>query len=57
MDIALVTIILFGAIALLVTEKFAVDLTAICIMVALIVTGILTPKEALIGFSHPASEM
>jgi len=54
MDIAIVTIILFAAIVLLVSEKLPVDLTAICIMVALIVCGILTPKEALTGFSHPA---
>ena len=53
-DIVVVSIVLFAAIVLLVTEKLPVDLTAICIIVALIVTGILTPKEALLGFSNPA---
>ncbi len=54
MDILIVTAILIAAIALLVTQKLPVDLTAICIMVALIVTGILSPKEAFLGFSNPA---
>jgi len=54
MDIVVVTVILFAAIALLVTQKLPVDLTAFCIMVVLIVTGILTPKEAFLGFSNPA---
>jgi di/tricarboxylate transporter len=53
-DVVIVTVVLFAAIVLLVTEKLPVDLTAICIMVVLIVTGILTPKEALLGFSNPA---
>jgi di/tricarboxylate transporter len=49
-----VSILLIGAIALLVSEKLPVDLTAIGIIIALMVTGILTPREALLGFSNPA---
>ena len=54
MDIIIVSVVLFAAIALLVSQKLPVDLTAICIMVVLILAGILTPKDALIGFSNPA---
>lgn len=54
MDIIAVTIILSAAIILLVSEKFPTDLTAIGIMVVLMVAGIVSPAEALIGFSNPA---
>ena len=54
MDIALVTVILFAAVYLFATERLPVDLTALGIMVALMVTGILTPREALGGFANPA---
>jgi di/tricarboxylate transporter len=43
-----------AALALLISEKLPVDLTAIGIMVALIVTGILSPKEAVAGMASPA---
>jgi di/tricarboxylate transporter len=54
MTIWLVTAILVIAMLLLITERLPVDLTAIGIMVALILTGILTPKEAIAGFASPA---
>ena len=54
MAIWLVTAILVIAMLLLITEKLPVDLTSIGIMVALILTGILTPKEAIAGFASPA---
>lgn len=54
MAIWLVTVILVIAMLLLITEKLPVDLTSIGIMVALILTGILTPKEAIAGFASPA---
>jgi len=53
-DIVLVTIILLAAIALLASEKLPVDLTAVGIMVALMITGVLTPREAVAGFANPA---
>jgi di/tricarboxylate transporter len=54
MALWLVTVILLIAMLLLITEKLPVDMTAIGIMVALILTGILTPKEAIAGFASPA---
>jgi di/tricarboxylate transporter len=54
MDIWLISIILLLTLYLLITEKISVDLTAIGIMVLLVVTNILTPKEAIGGFSNPA---
>ncbi len=52
--ILLVSIILVLAIVLLVTEKVPTDLTAIGIIVVLMLSGIVNPSEALIGFSNPA---
>ncbi|MEJ2154074.1 MAG: SLC13 family permease [Desulfobacteraceae bacterium] len=54
MDIWIVTGILIITIYLLISEKLPVDLTAIGIMVALMITGILKPVEAVSGFSNPA---
>ena len=54
MEIWLVTIILIAAMILLVTEKLPVDLTSIGIMVVLVLSGILAPKEAIAGFASPA---
>ena len=54
MDILIVSIILLFALFLLITEKIPIDLTAIGIMVALILTGILSPMEAVAGFANPA---
>ena len=48
------SIILILALGLLITEKLPLDLTAIGIMVILMVTGILTPLEAVAGFANPA---
>ena len=53
-DILIVTIILLATLVLLVSERLAVDLVAIGIMVALMVTGVLTPREAVAGFANPA---
>ncbi|KPK17068.1 MAG: transporter [Nitrospira bacterium SG8_3] len=54
MDILIVSIVLLCALILLITEKIPIDLTAIGIMVALIVTRILSPGEAVAGFANPA---
>ena len=54
MEIWLVTIILIVAMILLVTEKLPVDLTSIGIMVVLVISGILAPREAIAGFASPA---
>ncbi|MCP4691792.1 MAG: hypothetical protein GY859_27350 [Desulfobacterales bacterium] len=39
---------------LLVTEKIPLDLTAIGLMAALSLTGVLTPEETVAGLAHPA---
>jgi di/tricarboxylate transporter len=46
--------ILAAAILLFITERLRVDVVAIGVMVALMLTGLLTPQEALSGFSNPA---
>ena len=54
MDIWIVSGILIISLYLFVTEKISVALTALGIMVALILTQILTPKESMAGLAHPA---
>ena len=54
MAIFTITAIIILTIFLLITEKISVDLTAVGIMVLLVVSGILTPKEAVLGFANPA---
>ena len=54
MDIWITSAILIFTLYLLITEKISVDLTAIGIMVLLVVSRILTPKEAIGGFANPA---
>jgi di/tricarboxylate transporter len=49
--------ILAGAITLFVTEKLRVDVVALLVMTALMVTGVLTVPEALSGFSSQATVM
>lgn len=53
-EIIIVSAILIAALSLLITEKIAVDKTAIGIMVALAITGILSPAETISGFANPA---
>jgi len=49
--------ILIGSIVLLFTEWLRIDLTAILIILALSMTGVLTPKDALSGFSSEPAIM
>ena len=53
-EIWIVSAILLVTLYLLITEKISVDLTAIGIMVLLVATGVLAPKEAISGFANPA---
>jgi di/tricarboxylate transporter len=46
--------ILIAAIFLFITEWLRVDVVAIAVMVALMLTGLLTAQEAIAGFSNPA---
>ena len=53
-EIALTLAILLAAVVLFVTEWIRVDLTALLVLVALALTGLVTPAEALAGFSNSA---
>lgn len=46
--------ILAAAVVLFVTEKLSIDLVAMLVLVALILTGLLSPEQAFSGFSSPA---
>jgi di/tricarboxylate transporter len=50
----LVLAILAGAVVLFVTERFRVDLVALLVLSSLALTGLVTPAEALSGFSSAA---
>ncbi|MDD4358090.1 MAG: SLC13 family permease [Smithellaceae bacterium] len=43
------------AVVLFASEKLPVDLTAIIVMAILLLTGIVSPKEGLSGFSNTAT--
>ena len=49
-----VSVLLILTIVLLITEKLPVDVTAIGIMVVLMISGVLTPSEAVAGLASPA---
>lgn len=51
-DIIITLIILAAAAILFMTGKIRSDLVAICSLIALVLLGILTPNEALSGFSN-----
>ncbi|MAT96280.1 MAG: hypothetical protein CL608_03985 [Anaerolineaceae bacterium] len=53
-DHILVLGILTAAIALFVSDRLRVDLVALLVLIALILTGLLTPEEAFAGFASPA---
>jgi di/tricarboxylate transporter len=54
MDIWIVSAILLLTLYFLVSEKLSVDVTAMCIMALLALTGILSPVEAVAGIANPA---
>ena len=56
MDLWLTLAILAGAIALFVTEKLRVDVVALLVMTALVVTGTISLSDGLSGFSNQAPE-
>ncbi|HLG15779.1 MAG TPA: SLC13 family permease [Blastocatellia bacterium] len=51
----LTLIILAGAVYGFISERLSPDLTAVLAVLALLLTGVLTPAEAFSGFSHPAT--
>jgi len=54
MEIILVSFILIVTLGLLISEGLSVDKTAVGIIVALALTGILTPRESVAGLANPA---
>lgn len=53
---AIITIcIIIGAIILFATEWLSIDLVALIIMAALVLTGVITPEEGVAGFSNVAT--
>lgn len=51
----LVLCILFASLILFITEKFSVDLVALLVLLALLVTGLVPDRDILDGFSSPAT--
>ncbi len=55
LDLWLTLAIMVAAIALFVSGKLPVDVTALLVLASLLVFGVLTPAQALSGFSSPAT--
>jgi di/tricarboxylate transporter len=53
-DIALLLAILAISILLFITDWLRVDLVALLVLLALVLTGLITPEQAFAGFSSPA---
>lgn len=53
-EITMVLIIMGVAVFLFVTERLRVDLVALLVLVTLVMTGLVTPEQAISGFSNPA---
>lgn len=54
-EILLVLGLVVSAVILFATERLPVDLVALILMAALLLSGIITPEEAIGGFSNPAT--
>ena len=53
---AIITIlVIIGAIVLFATEIISIDLVALCIMITLIISGVISPEEGVAGFSNKAT--
>ncbi|NIM00784.1 MAG: SLC13 family permease [Acidobacteria bacterium] len=55
MDEILLVVILIGAVVLLATERLRADVVAMVVLCALVLLRILEPRQALSGFSNPAT--
>ncbi|MCA9980702.1 MAG: anion permease, partial [Anaerolineales bacterium] len=53
-DNALVLAILTTAVVLFISDRFRVDVVALMVLAALIVTQLVTPQQAFSGFASPA---
>jgi di/tricarboxylate transporter len=54
-DLWITLVVLVGAVVLFVSEKLPVDVVALLILGSLLVSGVVSPGEALSGFSSPAT--
>jgi len=55
LDMAMVLTLLAATVALFVTEKLRVDLVAMLLMSALLLTGLVLAREGVAGFANPAT--
>jgi di/tricarboxylate transporter len=53
-EITIVLAVLVGTVVLFVAERLRVDLVAVLVLLVLALTGLVTPSEAVSGFSSPA---
>ena len=53
-DIILILLILLGAVVLFATEWLRMDVVALVVLCLLAITGLVSPEQAISGFSHPA---
>ena len=51
----LVLVILVGAVALFISEKYPIDFVALLVLGVLLALGLVTPAEGISGFSNPAT--
>lgn len=54
-DAIITACVIIGAIILFISEKFSIDLVALMIMGALVITGVISPQESMAGFSNSAT--
>jgi len=54
-SIIITVVILVITVALFIQSRLRIDLIAICALVALLITGVLTPQQALSGFANQAT--
>ncbi len=54
-EIAIVLVVLLGAVIMFATERFPVDVVAIIAMSILVVSGVITPQQGVSGFSNSAT--
>jgi di/tricarboxylate transporter len=48
-------LVILGAVILFATELVPIDVVALCIIVVLVITGVITPEEGVMGFSNKAT--
>jgi di/tricarboxylate transporter len=54
-DVAIVLVVLLGAVIMFATERFPVDVVAIIAMSVLVISGVISPQQGVSGFSNSAT--